>query len=68
MDDNTIARLMFLAPRLQNPRAFTGPELHEVYEVFNAITGENRKPNGCSACLTAVVTRLKKEIRNLGNI
>lgn len=42
---------------------YTGEERTQIYNLYNEITGENRKPNGCSACLNSVLTRLKKLCR-----
>lgn len=63
--DEITLRLMLLDPILATPKAYAPAETTEMYAVYNAITGENRRPNGCSACLNAVITRLKKEIRNI---
>ena len=63
--DEITLRLMLLESILVTPKAYSPAESAEMYSVYNAITGENRRPNGCSACMNAVVTRLKKEIRNI---
>jgi|688.fasta_scaffold883163_2 hypothetical protein len=63
--DEITIRLMLLEPILATPKAYAPAETAEMYSVYNAITNENRRPNGCGACLNAVITRLKKEIRNI---
>ena len=42
---------------------FTAPEQAFIYHVYNLITGEDKRPNGCPACLNSTISRLKKEIR-----
>ena len=61
--DELIIRLMLLEPVIRVPQRYTPPQLVEIYSVYNALTGENKAPNGCSACLNTVLTRLKKELR-----
>lgn len=39
-----------------------------VYEIYNAITGENKKPNGCGRCWTTVKKRVLKHYLDLGNL
>ena len=63
--DELTLRLMLIAPLIKVPLRYTGEQQVEMYAVYNAITGENRRPNGCSACLNTVITRLKKELRNI---
>jgi hypothetical protein len=62
--DEIIIRLMLLEPIISKPKAYNPAEQTEIYAVYNAITGEQRRPNGCGACLNTVITRLKKELRN----
>ncbi len=45
---------------------FTAQEQILIYKVYNEITGDTLKPNGCGICLNNVVTRLKKDIRTYG--
>ena len=62
--DELIIRLMLLEPILKHPQAYNPAQQTEIYAVYNEITGEQRRPNGCGACLNTVITRLKKELRN----
>lgn len=34
---------------------------HKIYEIYNDITGENKKPNGCGRCLTNTIKRVRFE-------
>lgn len=61
--DEIVIKLMLLEPILRVPQRYTPQQQHEIYMTYNAITGEQRAPNGCSSCLNTVITRLKKELR-----
>ena len=63
--DEIIIRLMLLEPIIRVPQRYTAAQQVEIYSVFNALTGEQRAPNGCGACLNNVLTRLKKELRTI---
>ena len=45
---------------------YTSTEQTLIYNLYNEITGDNRRPNSCSACLNSVLTRLKKLCRTHG--
>ena len=67
MDQEEITlRLQLLKPIILTKKAYSPAEQVELYSVYNAITGEERRPNGCGACLNNVLTRLKKELRRIG--
>lgn len=69
MDQKEIElRLELLKPILMVRKAYSPAEQVEMYTVYNALTGEQRRPNNCGACLNTVITRLKKELRRLGGI
>lgn len=40
----------------------------KVYEIYNTITGENKKPNGCGRCYVTTKKRVLKEYLDLGNL
>ena len=42
--------------------------VNTVYDIYNAITGENKKPNGCGRCWVTVKKRVLKEYLDLGNL
>jgi hypothetical protein len=37
------------------------PEKIKIYEIYNAITGEQKRPNGCGKCLTNTLKRVRFE-------
>lgn len=39
-----------------------------VYDIYNTITGENKKPNGCGRCYVTTKKRVLKEYLDLGNL
>ena len=41
-------------------------DAHYVYEIYNTITGENKKPNGCGRCWVTVKKRVLKAYIDLG--
>lgn len=65
--DEQILRLMLLKPIMEKPKAYSPAERVEMYSVYNAITGEKRAVTSCGACLNTVISRLKKEIREIEN-
>ena len=46
----------------------TRDNVEYVYQIYNTITGENKKPNGCSRCWVTVKKRVLKEYLDLGNL
>ena len=34
----------------------------KLYEIYNAATQENKRPNGCGKCLTTTVNRVRFEL------
>lgn len=41
---------------------------NRVYEIYNRITKENKKPNGCGRCWSNVLKRVWKEFERNTNI
>jgi len=33
----------------------------KIYEIYNALTNENKKPNGCGRCLSNTIKRVRFE-------
>lgn len=46
----------------------TEEERKMVYDIYNTITGENKKPNGCGRCFITTKKRVLKEYIDLGNL
>lgn len=46
----------------------TKENVQYVYDIYNAITGENKKPNGCGRCWVSVKKRVLKHYIDLGNL
>lgn len=51
---------------LDNHRAYlyvssrmTKEDTHKIYEIYNRLTGENKKPNGCGSCLRNTINKIK---------
>ena len=42
--------------------------VEKVYEIYNTITGENKRPNGCARCWVTTKKRVLKEYLDLGNL
>ncbi len=40
----------------------------QVHDIYNTITGENKKPNGCGRCYVTTKKRVLKEYLDLGNL
>lgn len=40
----------------------------KVYEIYNAITGEGKSPNGCSRCWVSTKKRVLKHYIDLGHL
>ena len=47
-------------------QVFTGNEAKLIFDLYNDITGEKMQVTSCSSCVSKVVNRLKKEIRQNG--
>lgn len=45
---------------------FTPNEAKQIFDLYNEITGENKAVTSCSACVSNVISRLKKEMRANG--
>jgi hypothetical protein len=61
-----IDQLVDIKILIDTKQRFTTQELKKIYDMYNFLTGEKKQPNGCSACLNATLTRLKKECRANG--
>ncbi len=46
---------------LYNGHSVRTPEKLMIYEIYNAITGEKKKANGCGRCLSTTVKRVMFE-------
>lgn len=46
----------------------TKENVQTVYDIYNAITGENKQPNGCGRCWVSVKKRVLKHYIDLGNL
>jgi hypothetical protein len=46
----------------------TKENVQYVYDIYNAITGENKRPNGCGRCWVTVKKRVLKHYIDLGNL
>ena len=42
--------------------------VQKVYDIYNHITGENKRPNGCSRCYVTTKKRVLKEYIDLGKL
>lgn len=47
---------------LYNGHTISREAKHKLYEIYNAVTGESKKPNGCGRCQTNVVKMVKFEL------
>jgi hypothetical protein len=66
-NNNIIHKLVDIKILIDTKRnSFTPVEQKKIYDLYNEITGENKQPNGCGACLNNTITRLKKECRIYG--
>jgi|Laugrespbdmm15sn_2_1035079.scaffolds.fasta_scaffold290347_1 CRISPR/Cas system CSM-associated protein Csm2 small subunit len=63
MDQETLHELVDIKILISTKQRFTNLEQIKIYNLYNKITGENKQPNGCSACLNNTISRLKKEAR-----
>jgi hypothetical protein len=63
MDQELIHELVDVIILITSKQRFTNLEQIKIYNLYNKITGENKQPNGCSACLNSTISRLKKEAR-----
>ena len=46
----------------------TKENVEYVYGIYNAITNENKRPNGCARCWVTVKKRVLKHYIDLGNL
>ena len=46
-------------------RKFKPGELEKIFEIYNAVTGENKKVTSCGRCLTSVKLRILYEYNKL---
>jgi hypothetical protein len=46
-------------------RSKTKEEIETIYQVYNALTGENKKHSGCSKCLYNTLKRLEVEYEKI---
>jgi len=63
MDQELIHELVDVYILVTSKQRFTNLEQIKIYNLYNKITGENKQPNGCSACLNSTISRIKKEAR-----
>ena len=40
----------------------------KVYDIYNSVTNETKRPNGCGRCWVSVKKRVLKEYLDLGNL
>jgi hypothetical protein len=53
--------LLFMKDLIQSNKAsYSSIEQDQLYALFNRIFNQKKQPNGCSACLRATLTSLKK--------
>lgn len=65
-ETNLIYELVNAKILIDTKQRFTQQEQVQLYKLYNLITGENKAPNGCSACLNNTISRIKKECRAHG--
>jgi len=65
MDETLKQRLIDWHIKISFKTMLKDQDLSETFSLYNAITGENRKITTCSSCVSSVVSRLKREYRNL---
>ena len=66
MTQEILHRLVDVKILIQSKSVFTPTEAKIIFDLYNEITGENKAVTSCSACVSNVVGRLKKEMRNAG--
>ena len=66
MTEEILHRLVDAKILMSAKQVFTGNEAKIIFDLYNDITGSNDQVTSCSACVSKVVTRLKKEIRANG--
>jgi hypothetical protein len=66
MTEELLHRLIDAKILISAKQVFTPNEAKIIFDLYNDITGSNDQVTSCSACVSKVVTRLKKEIRNAG--
>jgi hypothetical protein len=66
MTEEVLHRLVDAKILIQSKSFFTTNEAKIIFDLYNDITGETMQVTKCSSCVSNVITRLKKEIRNAG--
>ena len=66
INQELIHELVDIQILISTKQRFTKEEQVKIYNLYNKITGENKAPNGCPACLNSTISRLKKECRAYG--
>lgn len=66
MTEEILHRLVDAKILIQSKSFFTANEAKIIFDLYNDITGETMQVTKCSSCVSNVISRLKKEIRNAG--
>ena len=66
MTEELLKRLADSKVLIQSKSVFNPTEAKIIFDLFNDITGETRAVTSCGACVSNVLSRLKKEMRNAG--
>jgi len=66
MTEDLIHKLIDAKILLSAKQVFTANEAKFIFSLYNEITGESEQVTSCSACVSRVTTRIKKEIRANG--
>lgn len=53
---------------LYHSQHITKEERNHLYQIYNRITGENKRPNGCGKCLRTTLNILKHHYENFQRI
>jgi hypothetical protein len=53
---------------LYHSQHITKEERNQLYQIYNRITGENKRPNGCGKCLRTTLNILKHHYENFQRI
>lgn len=64
MTEELLHRLVDAEILILTKSSFTPNEAKIIFDLYNDITGETMLVTKCSSCVTSVISRLKKEIRN----
>jgi hypothetical protein len=46
-------------------RAYNSAQAFAIYDLYNRIYGETKKPNGCGACLRTTLQHLRRALETL---